>query len=84
MDDDKQPNVYMDEDLPGLFASRDARISELEAALAFYADPEMHMRRGLQGEYHSLAQAEGGELARRVLGADRWEDIEPAHVDLDL
>lgn len=50
------------------------RISELEAVLAFYADPDMHLRRGLDGQYPTLVTVDGGAAARAAV--PNWEDIE--------
>lgn len=50
------------------------RAAELEAVLAFYADPDMHLRRGLDGRYPTLVTVDGGAAARVAI--PNWEDIE--------
>lgn len=52
-----------------------ARIAELEAALASYADPDVYFFRGRSGELPPRVIIDGGSIARTVLGP-KWEEIE--------
>lgn len=58
-----------------ILTEKNERIAELEAALAFYADPDGYYMRGLDGRYPPILHFEGGALARKLV--PNWEDIEP-------
>lgn len=58
------------------------RITELEAALAWYADRDMYFYRGMSGTLQPSAVVDGGELARQIL--PEWEVVVPYSYDPDL
>lgn len=51
------------------------RIAELEAALAYYADEDEYLWRGLDSEIEPRVLSDRGEIARAAV--PHWESIEP-------